>query len=74
MSFPQYRKYPDNRAFFKVISEIEFEEISFIGTKQIIQNIVATTYAEMLYISDMINNPENIYRIINKDEYNSVKK
>ncbi|MFP5471022.1 MAG: hypothetical protein ACLGGV_05455 [Bacteroidia bacterium] len=73
MTFPQYRKYPDNRAFFKILSDTEFEELSFIGTKQIIQKIVAKTYTERLYISDMISNVDGIYHSILEAEYLSAK-
>lgn len=73
MTFPQYRKYPDNRAFFKIISETEFEEISFLGTKQILTKIVAQTYAERIYISDMIDNSSVFYEVISQEEYDSLK-
>ncbi len=69
MNFPQYRKYPNNKAYFKILSEIEFEEISYIGNKQLVQKVVATTYAERLYIADMLSNSNNYYLMSNESEY-----
>ena len=54
MQFPIYRKYSNNKVFFKVISKEAFDEITLIGSKTILQHINATTYAEKLFIMDMI--------------------
>ena len=36
ISFPQYRKYKNNKHFFRIFSPEEFEEISFIGSRKIV--------------------------------------
>lgn len=61
MSFPIYRKYSNNKVFFKILSETEFVEITLINNKVLKQNITAKTYAERLTISDLIEmNNEHI--------------
>jgi len=74
MNFPLYRKYPDNKTFFKIISEKEFEEISYIGNKQLVQKVEAITYAERLYISDMLENKQGYYEVISEEEYILMRK
>ncbi len=54
MNFPIYRKYSNQKVFFKISSETDFEEITLMGSKILHQKINATTYAERLSIFDLI--------------------
>ncbi|MCC7533822.1 MAG: hypothetical protein IT246_07775 [Bacteroidia bacterium] len=58
MTFPQYRKYRNNKHFFKIISSSEFEEISFIGSKLISSKKVATILPDRNFIQDLLHNPD----------------
>jgi hypothetical protein len=69
MTFPQYRKYPNNKNFFKIVSYYEFEEISYIGTQQLVQTTTSKTFAELMYIKDMLDNSQGYYEPISKEEY-----
>ena len=69
MQFPIYRKYSNNKVFFKVISNEAFDEITLIGDKSVLQHIKAITYAEKLYIMDMIEMRENSWIESNQSEF-----
>ncbi|MFY8185963.1 MAG: hypothetical protein ACOVLD_07865 [Bacteroidia bacterium] len=54
IQFPQYRKYSNNKNFFKIISPKEFEEIQVIGSKKLHRNVVANQFPEMNLIIDLV--------------------
>jgi hypothetical protein len=68
MSFPQYRKYPNNRNFFKIINAGEFEEISFIGTKKIVVAHKAKILPDRNLILDLLHDPA-FAQTITEEEY-----
>ncbi len=55
INFPTYRKYKNNKHFFKIISESEFDEISFIGSKAIVTKHIAKILPDRNFISDLLN-------------------
>ncbi len=69
-NFPQYRKYKNNKHFFKIYSESEFDEISFIGTKAIITKHQAKILPDRNFISDLLNDFETTCEFSNEEEYN----
>lgn len=52
--FPAYRKYKNNKNFFKIINENEFEEISFIGSKVIVTKHLAKILPDRNLIADLL--------------------
>jgi len=52
--FPTYRKYNNNKNFFKIINENEFEEISFIGSKVIVTQHLAKILPDRNLIADLL--------------------
>lgn len=54
ITFPVYRKYKNNKNFFKIISENEFDEISFVGTKVIVTNHLAKILPDRNLIADLL--------------------
>ena len=54
IQFPQYRKYSNNKNFFKILSPKEFEEIQVIGSKKIQRNVLANQFPEMNLIIDLV--------------------
>jgi len=70
MDFPVYRKYLNNKKFFKILNDNEFEEISFIGDKVVVINHIATLFPDKMFISDLLHD-ENIAKISSKNEYES---
>lgn len=68
-TFPQYRKYSNNKSYFKIISADEFEEVQLMGSKKIIHQVKAKAYPEKLYIQDMLNCEESRWIKIEEEEY-----
>lgn len=69
MQFPQYRKYKNNKHFFKIISEQKFEEISFIGSKAFVTNHVAKILPDRNLIYDLLNDTGNTCEFSTEEEY-----
>jgi hypothetical protein len=69
MEFPIYRKYKNNKHFFKIISMDEFEELSFIGKKLIVTLHQATILPDRNFMSDLINDIGNTAEIATEEEY-----
>jgi hypothetical protein len=53
MKFPIYRKLPNEKVYYKLIDDRNFEEITLMGTKAFKFNMMATQYPEILKIQDM---------------------
>ncbi len=68
--FPAYRKYKNNKHFFKIISESEFDEISFIGSKVIITKHLAKILPDRNLISDLLHD-SSFAETSNQEEYES---
>lgn len=69
--FPVYRKYKNNKKFFKIINENEFEEISFIGKKVIVIKHLAKILPDRNFISDLLHDVGNTSELSNQKEYES---
>jgi hypothetical protein len=67
-SFPQYRKYSNNRNFFKINSAEDFEEISFIGSKRIVRQYRAAILPDRNLIHDLLHDPA-FAETITEEEY-----
>ena len=72
MEFPIYRKYKNNKHFFKIMSMDEFEELSFIGKKLIITLHQATILPDRNFISDLLHDIGNTAEIATEDEYQQI--
>jgi len=70
MNYPVYRKYKNNKSFFKIINENEFEEISFIGKKTIVTKHQAKILPDRNLIADLLQD-RNIADVSNQEEYES---
>lgn len=69
--FPLYRKYPNNKSYFKLLSENEFEEIQFIGDKGFIFRFEAKILPDRYLISDMIELKDKTWVEIEPEEYDN---
>ena len=69
MKFPQYRKYKNNQAYFKIISDVEFEEIKRIGKKSLVTKVIARQYPEKVFISDLLVRYADFADVISEAEY-----
>lgn len=70
ITFPTYRKYKNNKNFFKIISQDEFEEISFIGTKVIVTKHLAKILPDRNLIADLLHD-SNTADQSTQEEYES---
>jgi hypothetical protein len=71
--FPQFRKYIHAAVYFKIISEQEFEEISFVGKKAFKVRIIAHQYPEYIRIQDMLLCEGGAWEVIPEEMYESKK-
>lgn len=71
MLFPIFRKYKNNKHFFKIVNADEFEELSFIGKKLIITKHKANILPDRNFILDLINDVGNTSEIASEEEYQS---
>jgi hypothetical protein len=73
INFPVYRKYKNNKSYFKIIQPKLFEEIQIIGSKKIIKEVEAKQFPEMLFISDLLSNYSEMADEISEEEYLRVR-
>lgn len=69
MEFPQYRKYKNNKHFFKITSYSEFEEIHFIGTKTLVTKHHAKILPDRNLIQDLLHDVGKTCEMSSEDEY-----
>jgi hypothetical protein len=72
VEFPIYRKYKNNKHFFKIMSMDEFEELSFIGKKLIVTLHQATILPDRNFISDLLHDIGNTAEIATEEEYQQI--
>lgn len=65
--FPQYRMISGRKVYYKIISDKQFIELSWIGSKKQCYTITAIQYPEMLRIMDMLE-CEFPYAVLPKEE------
>lgn len=74
ITFPAYRKYKNNKNFFKIINENEFEEISFIGKKAIVIKHLARILPDRNLIADLLHDVGNTSELSSQEEYEQILK
>jgi hypothetical protein len=52
--FPQYRKLPNNKAFYRINSDRDFDEVQVLGSKVLRYLHEAKQYPEILRIMSML--------------------
>jgi len=72
--FPIYRKYKNNKRFYKIINSREMEELQIIGTKTVINHLIAKQHPEVMLINDLIENNGDFAVEITEEEYLRAKK
>lgn len=65
--FPQYRMLSGKKVYYKILSDKEFIELSWIGSRMIRYTVTATQYPEMLRIMDMLE-CEEPYAVLPKEK------
>ena len=72
--YPQYRKYPNNKAYFKIKSSTSWEEVRAIGSKYVFHEFTVNILPDRNFIYDMTFDYENNWEKIEEAEYESVLK
>ena len=73
ITYPQYRKYSNNKSYFKIISPDEFEEIQLLGSKKSIHHFEAKILPDRNFVYDMTFDYEKSWIKIEEEEYEQVK-
>lgn len=74
ITYPQYRKYPHGRTYFKIISNSEFEELQVFGSECTLHHFVAKILPDRNYIYDLTFDYEKYWVVIDEAEYEQVRK
>ena len=73
ITYPQYRKYSNNKAFFKIISPDKFEEIQVLGNKISLHIFEAKILPDRNYIADLTFNFKAYWEVCDKSEYDQLR-
>jgi hypothetical protein len=71
--YPQYRKYKDNKAFFKIISETEWEEVRIMAEHYSLHSFRVKIMPDRNLLHDMMFDYEGHWEKIGEEEYERVK-
>lgn len=71
--YPQYRKYPNNKAYFKILSDKAWEEIQVIGEKHVLHSFEVKIMPDRNLLHDMTFDYEGNWVKIEEDEYDRIK-
>jgi len=74
IQYPQYRKYSNEKSYFKIISNEEFEEIQILGKKKTLHHFKAKILPDKNYIYDLTYNYQEYWEVCDKDEYEALKR
>lgn len=69
MNFPLYRKYKNEKSYFKIISENQFQELMFIGQRVEVYDFYAKIFPDFQLIKDMIDMENGSYDEITEAEF-----
>lgn len=68
-----YRKYKNNKSYFKIIDERNFEELQIVGSKVMINKIKAISFPEINFIHDLIFNYSEMADNIDTKDFEEIK-
>ncbi|MDF2436946.1 MAG: hypothetical protein K0Q95_1322 [Bacteroidota bacterium] len=71
--YPQYRKYHNGKAYFKIVSETQWEEVLVMGSKCIFHEFSVKIMPDRNYIHDMTFDYEKSWEKIDEKEYEEIK-
>lgn len=72
INFPVYRKYKNNKSYFKIAGPQVFEEIKIFGSRYSISLVEAKIYPDRLFISDLVHNLE-LADLVQEAEYEAIR-
>ena len=69
--FPLFRKYPNDKSYFKILSDQEFIEYTLVGQYYSVNVIKASILPDRNYLMDLIENTDKNYLVISEEEFES---
>ncbi|MDA8714832.1 hypothetical protein N9M27_03045 [Flavobacteriales bacterium] len=72
MKFPVYRKYSNNRSYFKILSHNAFEEIQLVGQKAVKYTHAVSNFVDRNLLNDMLICHEERWVIISEKDYETI--
>lgn len=73
MYYPQFRKYKNNKSYFKIISASAFEEIQVFNNTYFIYFFEAKILPDRNFIDDLTFNYQNYCDLIAENDYQEIK-
>lgn len=73
MEFPQFRKYSNNKSYFKILSQTQWEELQIVGKKVLVHQMEVKILPDRNFMMDMMSNEGNRWVIIDEKEYEDLK-
>lgn len=74
ITYPQYRKYKNNRAYFKITSPTEWEEIQVLGSKYLLHEFTVKILPDRNFMYDMVHAYHDNWEKIEEREYEGIRK
>jgi len=74
ITYPQYRKYSNNKSFFKIISPEKFEEIQVLGKKKTLHRFEAKILPDRNFIYDLTFDYKTNWILCDLSEYEELRK
>ena len=72
-SYPQYRKYLNNKSFFNIVSPTEWEEIQIIGSRYLLNTFTVKILPDRNFMQDMTFDYKDNWDVISEAEYEQKK-
>lgn len=73
INFPVYRKYRNNKSYFKIINPALFEEVQLIGSRKVINRVEAKLFPEKMVIHDLVFNYTEMAEAISEADYEAIR-
>jgi len=73
INFPVYRKYKNNKSYFKILDARNFEELQIVGAKVFLNKIKAISFPEINFIHDLLFNFLEMAEEISEGEFEEIK-
>ena len=70
--FPQYRKLSNDKVFYRINNDRQFDEIQIVGSKARTHRVEAVQYPEMLRIKDLLSYSIDGYNPSDEKEFNDL--
>lgn len=73
MDFPVYRKYKNNKSYFKILSQNEFEEVKMGINGCDVTKYKVSKLPDRNFLNDMLFNYSEYWDVIDDQEYEEVR-